>query len=1056
MDLNGDPDDNDTPIPRRRRVSIQLAGDLDVRSPQSAASIPFPRSPAQEDEFVDGSFCVHDDEKIEETEKADDNNEPTFVSGLATEQERAQDEKNFEGEYVRADAYQDVRVFAPIVQDKVTEHSSGLTQAKWLSRICLLAVTLGICATLVYMVIERQKKEAETEQFYGFTNSSVMRIAIKGRMQYFHEPHFLEAVSLESGVDLKNVLLWDAWEVYLPEADIDLQRESTALENALNNLNAWQIPNAVHLHFQLVELSGVKAMERAVSLLAGVVSRDVALNLHRHSSAGGFSSFRTAGLWVIAELIVNVDLLLLTKPPLPPDTPAPDTMSPPRISETQTITLSENPDGVQCGDIPKSNERCALALILDKRTGRCACKWTANERTVCSDYQCVTPQWKCTMTHYIDTCGVPFVDCRSACESIPFCTGFIHDARKPFLESCQLSFRKGLGLPAPIDQLLPFATQCTLDGRYIPKKVTIDRFAHLILNQTRDVVYLTIDRQPTKGKLYVTPSAPGITFIPFQVFFDTSGITSRPIVVEAKESVLDNNGQHIFTSTIGTALPGGGYKVKADFIKSGPAESEYEDISSVEISLSKAGRNWIDTDFISGSFIPEGVGTTLGLTLSVPVSYNVSIAVTIKEGSGILVLPPIATFAALSEKQSVELYGLVGGEYTIQFAVVKDAAGQYPPIDNPPEVVVFVPIRKLGVALKVQNVAIVGTANQSSVEPSCASSSFCGASAALDGKKLIGSPVAMTRYSLPIDPSPWWSLTLPRVIASSEVLLHNRKDCCLKRFRGITCVFYIGDTEVARERLLDQGTARFSIRKRPLLVFDRLIVLKDAVEGDLSMDSVLNLLEVEVMSPDTQDLPPPPAPVVVTAVPLPTQVAPVVLTADQTQYEVAWIGVVNQSSIFSKCDGCAPSTAVNHHICTGPEGENEYTMTSSDVHNPDTAPWFVITFPTYIAVHRVLIHNRRDCCQERLRDITVTVVHDRTTMWDSGLLNPGDAMLGPAALDVILPTPLFGNKVNISKTNPASITNIDMVLSLAEVQVYTSTKVDPSFFPATTTLLKKK
>jgi hypothetical protein len=87
-------------------------------------------------------------------------------------------------------------------------------------------------------------------------------------------------------------------------------------------------------------------------------------------------------------------------------------------------------------------------------------------------------------------------------------------------------------------------------------------------------------------------------------------------------------------------------------------------------------------------------------------------------------------------------------------------------------------------------------------------------------------------------------------------------------------------------------------------------------------------------------------------------------------------------------------------------------------------PWWQVTWTADRTIHTVTLHNRADCCQNRLRDITVEILAaDLTTVvWTSPLLNPENVLLGPAAItiDVLAGNggaPVTGRAVRVRRAN---------------------------------------
>lgn len=137
----------------------------------------------------------------------------------------------------------------------------------------------------------------------------------------------------------------------------------------------------------------------------------------------------------------------------------------------------------------------------------------------------------------------------------------------------------------------------------------------------------------------------------------------------------------------------------------------------------------------------------------------------------------------------------------------------------------------------------------------------------------------------------------------------------------------------------------------------------------------------------------------------------------------------------STLGGFAAGNAVNGDFA-------DFTHTTSG----DDAPVWQVELPEARAIDRVVVHNRRGCCGSRLRDITVRVRDaDDAVVWTSPLLNPENALGGPAQL--IVEPGVDGRVVEVSRTPDPDFSggagNADEanVLSLGEVEVFGSVDV---------------
>lgn len=151
----------------------------------------------------------------------------------------------------------------------------------------------------------------------------------------------------------------------------------------------------------------------------------------------------------------------------------------------------------------------------------------------------------------------------------------------------------------------------------------------------------------------------------------------------------------------------------------------------------------------------------------------------------------------------------------------------------------------------------------------------------------------------------------------------------------------------------------------------------------------------------------------------------------------ATTGTATQSSVLASY---TPNLAI--------DGQNgNFTHTDGSA----AAPWWLVAWTADKAIHTVVLHNRADCCQSRLRDITVEILAaDLTTVvWASPLLNPENSLNGPAAITVDVAganggLPVTGRAVKVRRTNDTDWSGLGAIsgnahdantLSLGEVTV---------------------
>ncbi|NLH15400.1 MAG: hypothetical protein GX455_02365 [Phycisphaerae bacterium] len=103
----------------------------------------------------------------------------------------------------------------------------------------------------------------------------------------------------------------------------------------------------------------------------------------------------------------------------------------------------------------------------------------------------------------------------------------------------------------------------------------------------------------------------------------------------------------------------------------------------------------------------------------------------------------------------------------------------------------------------------------------------------------------------------------------------------------------------------------------------------------------------------------------------------------------------------------------------------------------DRTPWWQVDLGQVYLIQRIVLWNRVDCCQNRLRDITVQIRGPANEVLFETLVNPGDVLNAPPTITVTPPvTP--GQIVRISRTpDEVNLTGDDQyLLQLAEVQVF--------------------
>ena len=100
----------------------------------------------------------------------------------------------------------------------------------------------------------------------------------------------------------------------------------------------------------------------------------------------------------------------------------------------------------------------------------------------------------------------------------------------------------------------------------------------------------------------------------------------------------------------------------------------------------------------------------------------------------------------------------------------------------------------------------------------------------------------------------------------------------------------------------------------------------------------------------------------------------------------------------------------------------------------DDDPWWEVDLGASVDISRIVLHNRDNCCPDRLRDITVEVKDGGgTPLFTSAVLNPGGTMPGNFDLTLDFEPPQAGQIVRVTRDTVAAPAN---VLSLGEVQVF--------------------
>jgi hypothetical protein len=283
------------------------------------------------------------------------------------------------------------------------------------------------------------------------------------------------------------------------------------------------------------------------------------------------------------------------------------------------------------------------------------------------------------------------------------------------------------------------------------------------------------------------------------------------------------------------------------------------------------------------------------------------------------------------------------------------------------------------------------------------------------------------------DPNPSWQIDLGASIRLDSLSIFNRGDgCCQSRLRDITVeVFDHAGNTVYTSPLLNAenvlgggGTGGPATLDIPALnVLGRKIKISRTPDPDLSgTGGQGNADEGSILS-----------------------MAEVVAQANNL--------ALNQPVTESSNIGFPASAGNNGNL-------GDFTHTSS----ADQSPFWQVDLGDRYYVDSVVIHNRDNCCNGRLRDITVDILaaDGSTVVYSSPLLNPDNILAGGGAanyatgpetlsldLHQILGNAVGGQFVRVRRTPSTVVTgNADdaVVLSMGEVQVFGTPVPEPSTF----------
>ena len=274
-------------------------------------------------------------------------------------------------------------------------------------------------------------------------------------------------------------------------------------------------------------------------------------------------------------------------------------------------------------------------------------------------------------------------------------------------------------------------------------------------------------------------------------------------------------------------------------------------------------------------------------------------------------------------------------------------------------------------------------------------------------------------HTLPNDPNPSLTVDLGRDETFSLIIVHNRDDCCAERLADITVeVFDTADQLLFTSGVLNVGNALGSPAQLtvdfPELTGRKITVSRAGGTG--SAPGVLSVGELQIGSVTDVTLPP------------------------GTSLTAAGIQALTVAQ--SPTNASPPGGGFAANGIDGNPGN--FTHTTADLNVNHT---WQVDFGEEMLLEQVDIRNRSNCCGERLRDITVSVLDaNGATVITSDELNPGNALnfsgTNQPGLLVDLTalnggSPVRGQTVVISRTPDPNGTepNDQSVLSVGEVIV---------------------
>ncbi len=281
-----------------------------------------------------------------------------------------------------------------------------------------------------------------------------------------------------------------------------------------------------------------------------------------------------------------------------------------------------------------------------------------------------------------------------------------------------------------------------------------------------------------------------------------------------------------------------------------------------------------------------------------------------------------------------------------------------------------------------------------------------------------------------LDPNPTWTGNLNRNETFNTILVYNRSSCCGERLSDITVsVLDSFDAPIFTTGVLNPANALgapalLSVNTGAAVTGSQIRVARDGASL-IGAQGILSIGEVRIGNLMDVFLP---------------------LGTNLTQSNIASMTVAQSPTSASPPGGGFAGNAVNNNFA-------DFTHTNA---NETVDHTWRVDFGEMMLLESVSMFNRSNCCGERLRDITVSVLDGMGgTVFTSALLNPGNILgftgVNQGGLDVNFSalnggSPIVGRTVVITRTRDAVGPTADdrSVLSLGEVQVFGGTIPEPS------------